>query len=328
MTVSHASRFGGAGPRAPRRAAPLLAVLLYAAAAAGAAAEEGPVTLVAVGDMPYRTEDFARFEDLLDAINADPPDLTIHVGDIKSSGTPCTDAAFERQRDYMDSLAGPLLYTPGDNEWTDCHRPTAGGYDPLERLTRLRAMFFDAPRSRGRAPVAVVRQADEDPARALYVENMRWTHRGVVFATIHAVGSNDGDNAAIPGAVAEHEARSAAGQAWMARAFAVARDEGARALVLAFQGDPFQTPMQRARYGGYLETLAEGAREWHGPVLVIHGDGHVYTVDTPFHAPGGGALDVLRLEVPGAKDIRAVRVTIDPTARKTFEFAPFGPGAD
>ena len=54
------------------------------------------------------------------------------------TGTPARHAA-----DLFRSLPVPVLYTPGDNEWTDCHRRRAGGFDPRERLTRLRQMFYD-----------------------------------------------------------------------------------------------------------------------------------------------------------------------------------------
>ena len=85
------------------------------------------MTIVAIGDMPYRPRDIPPFETLLGEIDAIGPDVTIHVGDIKGGGSPCTDALFAQQRDYMDSVAGPLVYTPGDNEWTDCRRRSAGG---------------------------------------------------------------------------------------------------------------------------------------------------------------------------------------------------------
>lgn len=306
-----------------------LALGAWGIAPGPATAEADPVTFVAFGDMPYRAEDFARFEDLLDQVNADPPDLVIHVGDIKGGGTPCTDASFARQRDYMNAVDAPLLYTPGDNEWTDCHRPSAGGFDPMERLARLRQMFFAQANSLGARPVPVLRQSEADPQRATYVENLRWAHDGVIFATIHAVGSNDGDDPDIPGAVAEYEARSDAGRAWLSAAFAEARVSDARALVLAFQADPFLTPMQQARFQRLLWLLADEAKAWGGPVLVVHGDGHAYTVDTPFLERGGNPVEnVLRLQVPGAVDIRAVRVTVDPSAGRTFTFQPFGPGAN
>ncbi|MGW0200635.1 hypothetical protein [Nonomuraea sp. NPDC003201] len=36
----------------------------------------------------------------------------------------------------------PFVLTPGDNEWTDCHRTAAGGYVPTERLDAVRTFFY------------------------------------------------------------------------------------------------------------------------------------------------------------------------------------------
>ncbi len=200
-----------------------------------------PVTIVAIGDMPYRPKDIAPFEALLGEINAIGPDVTIHVGDIKGGGSPCTDALFEEQRDYMDSVAGPLVYTPGDNEWTDYLRKSAGGYDPQERLSVLRKLFFSTDKSRGEKPMTVVRQADIDPDYPVLVENVRWQMNGVRFVTAHIVGSNNGLNSDVPGARDEYVARDAANGKWIRDSFAVARSEVAAAVVLAFQADPFLT---------------------------------------------------------------------------------------
>ena len=38
-----------------------------------------------------------------------------------------------------------VVLTPGDNEWTDCHRVAAGEYQPLERLAKLREVFYPVP---------------------------------------------------------------------------------------------------------------------------------------------------------------------------------------
>ncbi|MEU6787396.1 hypothetical protein ABZ912_50105 [Nonomuraea angiospora] len=35
----------------------------------------------------------------------------------------------------------PFVLTPGDNEWTDCHRTAAGGYAPTERLDAVRTFL-------------------------------------------------------------------------------------------------------------------------------------------------------------------------------------------
>ena len=115
----------------------LLALVLLLAPAAQAA----PLRIVALGDMPNgpQAEVLPPFRALIEAINAAGPDLVIHVGDTKSGGAPCTDRLLAEQRAYLDRFDAPTLYTPGDNEWTDCHRQSAGGHDPRERLAHIRA---------------------------------------------------------------------------------------------------------------------------------------------------------------------------------------------
>ena len=69
--------------------------------------------------------------------------------DIKGGREPCSDALFARRRALLARSAHPLVLLPGDNEWTDCHRPSAGAFDPLERLAALRRRFFAPGRSLG-----------------------------------------------------------------------------------------------------------------------------------------------------------------------------------
>lgn len=282
-----------------------------------------PVTVVAFGDMPYRTEDIPAYEALLRAISAEAPDVTINVGDIKGGG-PCDEAIYLRQRDHMNSVDGPLVYTPGDNEWTDCHRPGWGDYDPRERLSVLRNLFFAEPTSLGRDPIKLERQSDLSPAHAAMAENARWRIDGVLFGTAHVVGSNNGRRGDDAAAMAEYESRNAANIAWITALFDIARSERVTAVVLAFQADPY---LLYGLGGGFHATLAaitEGAIAFGGPVLVIHGDGHVFTVDTPFQDFAGNQLEkVWRVEVPGALDIRAVRIRIDPSASQIFDVAAF-----
>lgn len=286
----------------------------------------GPVDVVAIGDMPYRPQDIAPFEALLEMINNRPPDVTIHVGDIKGGGTPCTDDVFLRQRDYFDGVRGALVFTPGDNEWTDCHRKYAGGYDPLERLAFLREVFFVDNLSLGQQPRALEQQSASDPAYTTYVENARWEQNGVRFATAHVVGSNNGLDPDDPETVAEYELRNAASAAWIRESFGIARDESAYAVVLAIHADPYQLYGIGGGFRKTLSAIADGAESFGGPVLVIHGDGHEYTLDTPFYAADGDLLEnAIRLEVPGAADIQAVRIRIDPDAAQVFAFEVFGP---
>lgn len=83
----------------------------------------------------------------------------------------------------FNALQLPVILTPGDNEWTDCHRENNGSYDPLERLAFERRMFYSTDESRGARKIKVFRQS-EDPRYALYRENAIWTEGNVVLATL------------------------------------------------------------------------------------------------------------------------------------------------
>jgi len=101
-----------------------------------------PLTLAVVGDSPYGTAQVGMFPSLVADINADPRvKRVLHLGDIKNGSSVCSDEYFATIRGYFDAFEDPLVYTPGDNEWTDCHRANNGGYLPTERLDAVRAAF-------------------------------------------------------------------------------------------------------------------------------------------------------------------------------------------
>ena len=149
-------------------------------------------SFMALGDTPYTLpRDDSAFQRLIARTNRLQPAFTVHLGDIKSGDTHCTDEVFTRAIELFSLFEQPLVYTPGDNEWTDCHRANSGRYDPIERLARVREMFFADPgHSLGRAPLNVISQS-ADPRYAKFVENARWERSGVVFATVHIPGSNN-----------------------------------------------------------------------------------------------------------------------------------------
>ncbi len=290
-----------------------------------------PFSFVAFGDMPYRLpKDDKRFAELIKAINGREPAFTIHVGDIKSGGTPCTDEAFQRIKDHFGTVDGPLIYTPGDNEWTDCHRRKAGRMDPLERLDTLRRMFFAGNLSLGRQPMPLESQPSAG-GPAQYVENARWRHQGVRFITAHVVGSNNNRDHRKPSALAEFRAREAASIAWIRDGFAMATAEGAAALILIIHADPFEgrdgdaKPSNRSGFKRTLEVVKARSLAFGKPVLLIHGDFHTYKVDKPFRDEDGEEIrSITRLEVPGSKTIKAVEVTLTPDDYEIFSFRSFG----
>src|SRR5207249_12006072 len=101
---------------------------------------------------------------------------------------PCTDELFQRRKAGFDRLRHPLVYTFGDNEWTDCDRSV---FDPVERLNKLRDIFTLGTTSLGQPSMPLVRQSD-DPNYRLYRENVRWTRDGVLFVALNIPGSNNG----------------------------------------------------------------------------------------------------------------------------------------
>jgi hypothetical protein len=239
-------------------------------------------SFVALGDTPYAIPgDIAKFDRLIAAVNRLKPAFTLHVGDIKAGSTPCSDAELKRAFDQIQTFEGAVVYTPGDNEWTDCHRREAGGFDPRERLAWLRAIFFPQPgKSLGKTPIDIESQAQAMPPHATYVENSRFTRNDVQFVGAHVVGSNNGFEAQDPAAAAEYFARDKANVAWIDDSFRRANERNARAVVVFMQAEFDQARFANGampRQSGFtnvLDAIERGARSFGKPVLVINGDEH------------------------------------------------------
>lgn len=306
----------------------LRALLAGIALTAGIAAHAERFSFAALGDTPYfLPQDYAAFERLIARVNQLKPAFTLHVGDIISGQTRCDDALYAKVRAMFATFDGALVYTPGDNEWTDCHRANSGRYDPIERLARVREMFFaDPAHSLGRAPLTVIPQS-ADPRYAKFVENARWERSGVVFATVHIPGSNN-NLARDQAAVNEYIERNTANLAWIDAVFARAKDASAKGIVFAFQADlrfEFEPPLtdQRTGYNDVLDAFKRNALAWRKPVLLIHGDKHHLVIDQPLIGPGRKRiLNVTRLMVHGEDEVHATLIGIDTDNPDLFSFTP------
>ena len=139
-------------------------------------------TFVALGDMPYSIPgDYERYERLIQAINQVKPSFSIFIGDTKSGATPCSDENNLVVKKYFNQFKMPLIYSIGDNEWTDCHRVLAGSYDPIERLQAIRNMFFSSNESQGQNRILLQRQSDLMPHFSRIVENSYWIKNNFIF---------------------------------------------------------------------------------------------------------------------------------------------------
>ncbi|MGH8968790.1 MAG: metallophosphoesterase, partial [Actinomycetes bacterium] len=156
------------------------------------AAADAPLTVAVMGDTPYGDAQRAAFPRLVSRINADPGvGLVLHAGDVKSGASTCSNARFADLAGLFGTFSDPFVLTPGDNEWTDCHKAAAGRYVPTERLEAVRRTFFPVPgRTLGVSAMSVLSQAS-DPGHASYVENVMFERSRVVFASVHVVGSKN-----------------------------------------------------------------------------------------------------------------------------------------
>lgn len=303
------------------------------------------ITMAVIGDTPYGTTQLGEFPALVASINADPKVRGVaHVGDIKTGSSPCTTEYFEGIRDLFDTFEDSLAYTPGDNEWTDCHRASAGGYDPLERLDTLRDVFFPSPgMTRGGHPRRVLSQAT-DRDHGTYVENQRWINKRVVFSMVHVVGSNndlepwfgDAETDEQRGRrLSEVSARTAAALDWIDETFDAAERSRAAGVALLMQADMWDAfsvanGLPLDGFTPIVHRIAERARAFAKPVLLLQGDSHAHLVDQPLatgdpiHGVGEPVPNLTRIVVPGATASEWLRLNIDPMNPQVFSWEVVG----
>jgi hypothetical protein len=312
-------------------AAGLLFLVGLTSAADAEAARNSAFTFAAIGDMPYELPGKPeKFERLIAAINRARPAFTVHTGDIISGRTRCSDEHFAQVRKLFDRFDSALIYTPGDNEWTDCHRLMGGHYDPLERLAAIRKMFFPRPRaSLGRQPIDLESQALLQPGRfSAYVENRRFMKNRVLFVTVHVVGSRNNFRPKDRPAMEEFKARNAANLAWIAEGFTEAIRQKAVGIVFVWQANVHATPIcnrgapYHPAFTGTIRAINTGSETFRRPVLVVSGDFHFYDVAPFLDVDKKPMPHVTRLQVFGTDQVHATLVKVDPHDQNIFSFVP------
>jgi hypothetical protein len=284
-------------------------------AAAGAPAFAAQFSFAAFGDTPYNSDEEPQLIAMIAEMNHQRLAFSLHVGDFKDSRTECSDALFLQRREWFALSQHPFFFTPGDNEWVDCRRARWTPRDPLERLAKLRELFFTRDSSLGQRPLPAERQG----ARG-YPENLRWLVEDVVFATVNIPGP-DNHRSAMP---EESRRRTSAVIDWMREAFRIARSRRLPAVVLATQANLWTG---NSGYAEILSTLAAEAQRFEGEVLVVHGDTHWFRFDKPLvHAASGRKIgNVSRLEVYGSPFVNWVYVTVSTeNGRAKFTAVPGG----
>lgn len=308
VVAAAALALAGSGGCAPPDAAPL---------------SPGAFAFGVFGDAPYHAWEQGPWRRVLKDAAASQLAFFVHVGDILWE--PCSEEMYRRRRAELDAVPLPVVYTPGDNEWTDCHEPRPGGYAPLERLAVLREVFFmDPERSLGATPMGLASQAS-DTLYGEFVENARWEREGVVFATLHLVGST---NAMDPfdGRMTEDdlaaERRTEAALAWLRGTFRQAAARGSWGVVLLAHADLGLTdPEEEYGHDRFVDALRDEVADFPGEVLYVHGDSHEYVVDQSLLDRSGAPLaNFTRVQTLGSPRVGWVRIVANPASRRFTEF--------
>ena len=305
-----------------------VAVLLAGCATPLPDVADADLSFALMGDTPYNDAEVRALDALIDDMNAPPLAFVVHVGDITGGRGPCTDAWFEaRQRQYQ-RLRHPLILLPGDNDWVDCHR---SGFDPMERLNRMRQLFHSGDRSIGQRTIRLERQSSH-PRFAEYREHVRWIAGDVVFIGLNVQGSNN-NLGRTPAMDAEHRKRMAAVLAWLDESLALAAERRLAGAVILVQANPDFEGRYRRREGvgdgfeAFRAALRVHALRFRKPVLFVHGDTHMYRQDRPLNDPATGKPigNFVRAEVPGSPQVRWLKAGISKRRSDLFAITPAPP---
>jgi len=283
-----------------------------------AISQQKKFTIVAFGDMPYRVpNDYPKFERVIKTLNKENPDFIVHVGDFKSGSSLCSTEYFEKMHAYFETIQPPFIYTPGDNEWTDCNRKAAGEYDPNERLALLRKMFFGSDKSFGKKKINLISQA-KSAGFEKFVENNMWTYGGLEFATIHLVGSNN--NFKESGDNQEFIEREKANLAWLEQVFAAAKNK--KGLMFFTQADMFYKDLKPSKgFEKVVDKITELTQKYGKQVFLVNGDSHRFITDKPILINNQKAtlMNFTRIQVFGDAEMAAIKITYDPKSTSLFQ---------
>jgi hypothetical protein len=301
-------------------------------------------TIGLFGDMPYGSQGRAEYPRVLADLNDARLQFSIFDGDLKNGNERCDDSLYTTSLASFNTLERPVVWVPGDNDWTDCHRASNGNYDPIERLAHERQLFTSTDQSLGGKKTPTLARQLPD-----YPENVRWSYGPVLYVGLNVQGSNnnyphagvDGEpvdrgNAPLhdPAAEiaredAEYQARNAADIQWLQASFAYAKQIGARGVLVVWQADPnFNNEMhlQPAQYDGFtgiVNALRTETIEFDGQVALVHGDSHYFKIDKPLLSASGKVLaNFTRVETFGSGNNHWVAADVDKHNPNLFEFRP------
>jgi hypothetical protein len=286
----------------------------------GADERRGPYDMALIGDMPYGDTGRVQFPRVIADINAQRVAFTAFDGDIKNGKERCDQPIYDAAVTTFNSFQNPLVYVPGDNEWTDCDRANNGSYDPNERLALVRRMFAASPDSFGERTLELTRQAG-------YPENVRWQYGPVTYLGMNVTGSDnnapqfDATGKQIDGDAAEYTARNAANLDWLDQGVAAARAANSAAVMIVIQADMWSAADPTAHFADLKTRLAQLTIDYPGQVVLVNGDSHFLQIDKPLTDKAGQTIEnFTRVQTFGSDQNHWVSATVDARDPNVFTF--------
>ena len=220
----------------------------------------------------------ARLKQAIDETD-DKSSAFVVVTGIKASNEACSDKLYQQRRTLIDDAKRPMMVLPAGSDWTEC-RNSAGRSNAIERLNRVRELFYGEPSSLGARKLTVTRLSMSPRFRS-YAENAHWSVGKVLYATVN-LPANNNHYIMEAGRNSEYEDRLVANRFWLNRLFAIARRDKLEAVVLFSEGDlkalsqptGLQALLRRAvpDNDGFAETRRQVmalAQKFQGKVLLV-----------------------------------------------------------
>ncbi|WP_317204385.1 hypothetical protein [Janthinobacterium sp.] len=254
-----------------------LALLLAAALAAPACAARAPGAFQfgVIGHAFQSGPDEAQLRAALRASDAAAPVFVVATG-IKAAGESCGDKLYERRKELLDDSARPLIVSLAASDWSEC-RNSAGRSNAIERLNRLRELFFADDNSLGARKLTLSRLSSSAKFRS-YAENAHWESGRVLFATVN-LPANNNHYRAEAGRNSEFEDRLVANRAWLQRLFAMAQRKKLDGIVLFSDGDvgvqaeENGSPTKQDGFAAARRQIKLLAKKFTGKVLLVDTQG-------------------------------------------------------
>jgi chitodextrinase len=247
-----------------------LALLLAWGTGSRASAQGQPITFSMIADIPYSSSAESLFLGYVDDHNLfSPSEFFVHVGDIKSGTTSCSESRYLTTSDILSQLTVPTFILPGDNEWNDCSNPDAA-WDLWESYFT----DFEQPYC-GTPPVE---------AQAVRHENFAFVSKGVLFVGLNVVGGTVHDSD-------EWATRLQQDADWVDLQFTQKAGQTRAAVVFGHAGPDSDRDI-------FFDQFEASSAAFGKPVLYIMGDDHSWEYDNPFSESNMARITIERDDPP------------------------------